>query len=142
MSEREKPVTRQPAFAPNGRATAFLQRRKTSRVKSEAALFLAQPTDGSSYFRVSFKKAKKAPEVIIAKSTKSIYDALTSWRKLSQLSVASQGVVVEKLDKAAAPAATKNINTKKSDEADVIISLTLAPRGPKPSPVFVHNKDW
>ncbi|GBP70853.1 hypothetical protein EVAR_53517_1 [Eumeta japonica] len=82
-----------------------------------------QATDGSIYFWVSSKKAKKAldtTQAIPAKSTKPIYNAPASWKKLSQPSVASQGAAVEKLDKAAAPAAAKNTKKKKSDEANVL----------------------
>ncbi|GBP64243.1 Nucleic-acid-binding protein from transposon X-element [Eumeta japonica] len=87
-----------------------VQRRKTSRAKPEPASFLAQATDGSTYFRISLKKANNVPNsnvTIPAKSTKSFYDAPESWRKLFQPSAASQGV---------APTAAKNTN--KSDEAD------------------------
>ncbi|GBP19004.1 hypothetical protein EVAR_78473_1 [Eumeta japonica] len=56
-------------------------------------------------------------------------------------SITSQGAVVEKPDKAAAPVATKNTHKKKSDESEVTTPRTFAPRGPKPPPVFVQNKD-
>ncbi|GBP63386.1 hypothetical protein EVAR_56497_1 [Eumeta japonica] len=79
----------------------------------------------------------------VAKSTKSIYDAPMSWRKLSQPSVASQWRVVEKADKAAAPAAAKNNNKKKKNyEAGITTSSTPSTsRGSKPPSVFVQNKD-
>ncbi|GBP17421.1 hypothetical protein EVAR_8781_1 [Eumeta japonica] len=54
---------------------------------------------------------------------------------------ASQLAIIEKTNKAATPAAAKNINKKKSDEANVTTSHTTTPRCLKPPPVFVQNKD-
>ncbi|GBO98564.1 hypothetical protein EVAR_138_1 [Eumeta japonica] len=59
-----------------------------------------------------------------------------SWRKLFQPSVASQGTVVEKPDKAAESTPAKNANIKKIDETGVTTSPTPAPHGPTPPPVF------
>ncbi|GBP61180.1 hypothetical protein EVAR_28389_1 [Eumeta japonica] len=56
-------------------------------------------------------------------------------------SITSQWGVVEKPDKSTANEAANN-KKKKSDEADDTISTTPStPRGPKPSTVFVQNKD-
>ncbi|GBP11630.1 Nucleic-acid-binding protein from transposon X-element [Eumeta japonica] len=117
--------------------------RKASRIKPEA-LCLTQATDGSTYFRVTStsKKPKKvinAKATIPAKSTQSIHNAPESWRISSQSTAASQGAVDTGKFKAAAPAAAQNNNI--SDEADVTTPPRSAPRGPKPPPVFVQNKD-
>ncbi|GBP46496.1 Nucleic-acid-binding protein from transposon X-element [Eumeta japonica] len=115
---------------------------KASQPKPEASC-LTQTSDGSTYFHLtpSSKKPKKAnitKESAPAKSTRSIYDSPVSWRKPSQPTTTSQEAVDAGKIKAAAPAAAKN---NLSDEADVTAPPTPAPRGPKPPPMFVQNKD-
>ncbi|GBP38286.1 Nucleic-acid-binding protein from transposon X-element [Eumeta japonica] len=61
-----------------------------------------------------------------------------SWRTPSQPAAASQEAVGDGGVKAAAPAAAKN---SRGDEADVTAPPTPAPRGPKPPPMFVQDKD-
>ncbi|GBP39097.1 Nucleic-acid-binding protein from transposon X-element [Eumeta japonica] len=72
------------------------------------------------------------------KSTSSIYASPVSWRTPSQPAAAPQGAVDDGGVKAAAPAAAKN---NRGDEADVTAPPTPAPRGPKPPPMFVQDKD-
>ncbi|GBP56602.1 hypothetical protein EVAR_80366_1 [Eumeta japonica] len=78
-----------------------VQRRENSRSKPEVALIFAQTTDGSGFLP---KNPKKHPTLL-----KPYYFSL---------SVASQVAIVEKHDKVAAPTAVKNINKKKSEDAD------------------------
>ncbi|GBP76976.1 hypothetical protein EVAR_63323_1 [Eumeta japonica] len=90
-----------------------VHRRKTPCVKPETALFLAQETDGSSYFRIKSKKAKKTPATTTAAPanvTSLLSQASTIWRKTSQPSAASQLETGEKPKKAAV--------TAKSNERD------------------------
>ncbi|GBP67923.1 Nucleic-acid-binding protein from transposon X-element [Eumeta japonica] len=113
---------------------------KASERKPEAS-YLTQTPDGCTYYRItpSSKKPKKAniAEATVSTETRSIYDSPESWRKPSQPTTASQGAVDAGKTKAAAPAAAKN---SISDEADVTAPHP-AQRGPKPSPMFVQNKD-
>ncbi|GBP34443.1 Nucleic-acid-binding protein from transposon X-element [Eumeta japonica] len=114
---------------------------KASQLKPEASS-LTQTPDGSTYFHLtpSSKKPKKAniaKATAPAKSTRSIYDSPVSWRKPSQPTTASQGAVDAGKIKAAAPATAKNL----SDKADVTAPPSPSPRGPKPPPMFVQNKD-
>ncbi|GBP07603.1 Nucleic-acid-binding protein from transposon X-element [Eumeta japonica] len=122
-----------------------VRRRKATKAlqpKPEASC-LTQAPDGSTYFRLtpSSKKPKKAnisKESAPAKSTRSIYESPVSWRKPSQPTTASQGAVDAGKIQAAAPAAAKyNL----SDEADATAPPNPAPRGLKPPPMFVQNKD-
>ncbi|GBP97659.1 Nucleic-acid-binding protein from transposon X-element [Eumeta japonica] len=116
---------------------------KASKPKPKAS-YLTQTPDGFTYYRIttSSKKSKKAnakaKATAPAKSTRSIYDSLESWRKPSQPTTASEGAVDAGKTKAAAPAAAKN-NLR--DEADVTAPPNPAPRGTKPPPMFVQNKD-
>ncbi|GBP84189.1 Nucleic-acid-binding protein from transposon X-element [Eumeta japonica] len=103
---------------------------------------LTQASDGSTYYHLtpSSKKPKKAniaKATAPAKSTRSIYDSPVSWREPSQPTTASQGAVDAGKTKAAAPATAKSV----SDKADVTDPPSSAPRGPKPPPMFVQNKD-
>ncbi|GBP44703.1 Nucleic-acid-binding protein from transposon X-element [Eumeta japonica] len=121
-----------------------VRRRKASKAseRKPEASYLTQAPDGSTYFRItpSSKKPKKAniAEATASTKTRSIDDSPVSWRTPSQPTTASQGAVDAGKTKAAAPAAAKN---SISDEADVTAPPTPAPRGPKPPPMFVQNKD-
>ncbi|GBP06443.1 Nucleic-acid-binding protein from transposon X-element [Eumeta japonica] len=121
-----------------------VRRRKASKAseRKPETSYLTQASDGSTYYRItpSSKKPKKAniAEATASAKTRSIYDSPVSWRTPSQPTTASQGAVDAGKTKAAAPAVAKN---SISDEADVTAPPTPAPRGPKPPPMFVQNKD-
>ncbi|GBP83915.1 hypothetical protein EVAR_89637_1 [Eumeta japonica] len=122
--------------------TTVRRRRAAKGSKPEAAC-LTQTPDGSTYYRLTPasrkpKKANVAEATPSVKSTSSIYDSPVSWRTPSQPAAAPQGAVGDGRVKAAAPAAVKN---NRGDEADVTAPPTPAPRGPKPPPMFVQNKD-
>ncbi|GBP66391.1 Nucleic-acid-binding protein from transposon X-element [Eumeta japonica] len=120
-----------------------VRRRRAAKGSKPKAAGLTQTSDGSMCYRLTPaprkpKKANVAKATPSGKSTSSIYASPVSWRTPSQPAAAPQGAVDDGGVKAAAPAAAKN---SRGDEADVTAPPTPAPRGPKPPPMFVQDKD-
>ncbi|GBP37971.1 hypothetical protein EVAR_84958_1 [Eumeta japonica] len=84
-----------------------VQRRKTSRVKSEVAPFLSQATDGPATLGYFSKKPKRHSVLSKPYRLSRFIAPKRAGRSYTQPSVAPQGAVVEKPDKVAALAAAK-----------------------------------
>ncbi|GBP87969.1 hypothetical protein EVAR_62476_1 [Eumeta japonica] len=128
--------------SPDHSGFTTVRRRRAAKGKPKAA-GLTQTSDGSMCYRLTPaprkpKKANVGEATPSGKSTSSIYASPVSWRTPSQPAAASQEAVGDGGVKAAAPAAAKN---SRGDEADVTAPPNPAPRGPKPPPMFVQDKD-
>ncbi|GBP92061.1 hypothetical protein EVAR_67789_1 [Eumeta japonica] len=129
--------------SPDHSGFTTVRRRRAAKGSKPKASGLTQTSDGSMCYRLTPaprkpKKANVAKATPSGKSTSSIYASPVSWRTPSQPATAPQGAVDDGGVKAAAPAAAKN---NRGDEADVTAPPTPAPRGPKPPPMFVQDKD-
>ncbi|GBP00541.1 hypothetical protein EVAR_76849_1 [Eumeta japonica] len=129
--------------SPDHSGFTTVRRRRAAKGSKPKAAGLTQTSDGSMCYRLTPaprkpKKANVAKATPSGKSTSSIYASPVSWRTPSQPAAASQEAVGDGGVKAAAPAAAKN---NRGDEADVTAPPTPAPRGPKPPPMFVQDKD-
>ncbi|GBP91943.1 hypothetical protein EVAR_68798_1 [Eumeta japonica] len=129
--------------SPDHSGFTTVRRRRAAKGSKPKAAGLTQTPDGSTFYRLTPaprkpKKANVGEATPSGKSTSSIYASPVSWRTPSQPAAAPQGAVGDGGVKAAAPAAAKN---NRGDEADVTAPPTPAPRGPKPPPMFVQDKD-